>query len=322
MSLLNALRGGLAMGLKSWRIAALLWLLGLLFALPAAIFIEEAVHEYIGSSLAHESLRGPMDLAWYEEFKAEAGGVSSMVTISRLSPAAVLDNLELWFSGDLFQENAGVAALGILFALLWTLMSGGVLVHLTTSEDQPDSDSFLASSSRYFFRFLRLVIAAGLAYYLIYRFSLWLFPEIERATRDVTVERTVLLYNLVAAAFVLLLLVLVKVSIDYAKISTVVEERRSMVLAALRGAQFVVTHPVRTLGIYVAMGVLGLLLAVVYYFATPGVGGEGSALIVLALVVGQVYLLLRWVLRISLLGAESLLYRSAQGYLRRDSSRF
>ena len=103
----------------------------------------------------------------------------------------------------------------------------------------PDSDSFLASSSRYFFRFLRLVIAAGLAYYLIYRFSLWLFPEIERATRDVTVERTVLLYNLVAAAFVLLLLVLVKVSIDYAKISTVVEERRSMVLAALRGAQFV-----------------------------------------------------------------------------------
>jgi len=65
--------------------------------------------------------------------------------------------------------------------------------------------------------------------------------------------------------------------------------------------------------------ILGLLLAVVYYFASPGVDGEGSGLIALALLVGQVYLLVRWVLRISLLGAESLLYRSAQGTLRRSS---
>lgn len=321
MTLFKAIGGGLAKGLSSWRVALLLWLMSLLFALPAAVLIEETVHESIGSSLAHETLRGPMDLAWLEEFMDEAGGLSLTVKPSRLSPAAVLDNLELWFSGDLFKENMGLAALGILFALFWTLMSGGVLARLTRPEDPRGLAPLLAASSRYFFRFLRLVATAGLAYYGIYRFSTWLFPAIERATRDVTVEGTVLTYNLVAAAFVALLLILVKVSVDYAKISTVVEERRSMSLAALRAIQFVLTHPIRTLGVYFSMGLLGLVLTAVYFFVVPGVAGSGLGIMVLALLVGQAYLLLRWVLRISLLGAEAILFQSIHGYLRRGSAR-
>jgi len=321
MNLFKAIGGGLVMGLRSWRIALLLWLTGLLFALPAAVFIEEAVHEFIGSSLAHETLRGSMDLAWLEEFMEEAQGMSSTVKPSRLSPAGVLDNLELWFSGDLFRENLGLAALGILFAFFWTLMSGGVLAHLTRPEDYQGLVTFLAASSRYFFRFLRLVVASGVAYYGIYRFSTWLFPSIERATRDVTVERTVLAYNLIAAAFVALLLIFVRVVVDYAKISTVIEERRSMSLAASRAIRLVVSHPFRTLGLYCSMGLLGILLTTVYFFLVPDVAGSGLGHMVLALSVGQLYLLLRWVLRISLLGAESIVFQSIHGYLRRGSSR-
>jgi hypothetical protein len=263
-----------------------------------------------------------MDLAWLEEFKDETGGLSSWVTPSRLSPAALLDNLELWFSGDLFAESKALAALAIVAALFWTLMSGGVLAHLNRSEEHREAVPFLAASGRYFFRFFRLALGAGLAYYFIYRFSLWLFPKIEHATRDVTVERSVLIYNLIAAGCVIFLLILVRVCVDYAKISTVVEERRSMAMAGLRGVQFVLTHPVKTLGVYLAMGALGLLLAALYYFVSPGLAGSGMGLIVLALIVGQLYLLLRWVLRIGLLGAESILYREASGYMPSDSSGF
>ena len=320
MTLLKSIGGGLSVALSSWRIALLLWLTGLLFALPAAMLIEEAVHESIGSSLVHETLRGPMDMAWLEEFMEEARGVSSMVQPSRLSPAGVFDNLELWFSGDLFRENKGIAALGVLFALFWTLMSGGVLAHVISPDDHVGLAPFLASSSRYFFRFLRLVAIAGVGYYGIYRFSTWLFPRIERATRDVTVEGTVLTINLLAGAFVVLLLILVKVTVDYAKISTVVEERRSMSLAALRAFQFVVVHPLRTLGVYFSMGVLGLLLTAAYFYLVPGVTGSGLGIVILALVVGQVYILLRWMLRIGLLGAESIVFQSIHGHLRRASS--
>lgn len=322
MGMFKALGGGLRLGLKSGKIAALLWLVSLLLALPWAVFLEETVHEYIGPSLVHDSLRESMDLAWLEEFQDEAGAVSSLVTPSRMSPAAVLDNLDLWFSGDLFVENKAVAALGILFALAWTWMSGGVLAHLNRGDEQREPVQFFAASSRYFFRFLRLVLGAGLAYFGVYRFSRWLFPKIEFATRDVSVEKTVLVYNLIAAGCVIFLLVLVKLSVDYAKISTVVEERRSMLFAGLRGVQFVVTHPVRTLGVYVGMGVLGMALAAAYLLLSPGVVGGGTKVVILAMVMGQMYLLLRWTLRISLLGAESVVYRSIRGYMRVDASRF
>ena len=322
MGMFKALGGGLRLGLESGRIAAILWLMTLLLALPWAVFLEETVHEYIGSSLVHETLRESMDLAWLEEFQDETGGVSALVTPSRWSPAAVLDNLELWFSGDLFVENKAIAALGILFALSWTWMSGGVLAHLIQGEEQHESVPFFAASSRYFFRFLRLVLGASLVYYLVYRLSLWLFPKIEHATRDVSVEKTVLLYNLIAAGCVISLLVLVKVSVDYAKISTVVEERRSMLIAGLRGIQFVLTHPVRTLGVYVGMGALGMALAAAYLYLSPGVAGTGTKVILLTIVIGQLYLLLRWILRISLLGAESIVYRSSRGYMRVDASQF
>ena len=94
-----------------------------------------------------------------------------------------------------------------------------------------------------------------------------------------------------------------------------------MVMAGLRGVQFVLTHPVRTLGVYLAMGALGLILAALYYFLSPGLASSGIGLIVLALIVGQLYLILRWMLRIGLLGAESIVYRQASGYMQSDSSR-
>lgn len=313
MSLFKTVAGGLATGFGAWRIALGLWVLGLLFALPAAVFVGEAIHGYIGSSLAHETLRGPMDLAWLEEFQREVPDSGSLVSPSRLSSAAMLDNLELWFSGELFTQHKGIAALGLFFALFWTLMSGGVLAHVTQSGKADDPTSFLAASSRYFFRFLRLVVPAGLVYYLIFRFGRWLFPWIETATRDVTVEKTVLAYNLAAAVLVVFLLVLVRVTVDYAKISTVVEERRSMFRAALVGLRTVVTHPLRTMGVYLVMGLLGLLLTALYFFLAPGAAGSGPGLIALSLLVGQVYLLLRWVLRISLLSAETRVFKTVRG---------
>jgi hypothetical protein len=320
MNLIRAIGSGLAAGLRSWRMALWLWLLTLVAALPAAMFMEETIHEFIGSSLAHETLKGQMDLAWLAELQDEGGGLSSLLTPSRLSAAAPFDNLESWFSGGLFQGNLGLVSLGIVFALLWTLMSGGVLCHLIVRERPAGLAALLSDGIRYLFRFLRLVLAAGVAYYLIYRFSLWLFPWLETATRDVTVERTVLSINLLAAALVAFLLIVVKVTVDYAKISTVLEERRSMTGAALRGFQFVVTHPIRALGVYSIMGLLGLLLAAVFYTPAPGVGSPGVGSILIALVVGQLYLLLRWALRISLLGAESSVFQAARKNRGRSSS--
>jgi hypothetical protein len=177
--------------------------------------------------------------------------------------------------------------------------------------------TFLAAGGRYFFRLFRLAVGAGVAYFLVYRLSHWLFPWIERSSRDVTTETIVLAYNLGAALLVGLLLILIKLVFDYAKIATVVEERRSMALAALRGLGFVAAHPLKAFGVYLGMGLFSLGLLAAYLLAMPSVSSASPAIAVLAFVVGQAYQVCRWMLRLAYFGAQTTVYLSLSGYATR-----
>ena len=70
-----------------------------------------------------------------------------------------------------------------------------------------------------------------------------------------------------------ILLTVVHVCFTYAKAATVVDDRRSMLLAAIRGVAFVVAHPFRTFGVYLAPAIVSVVLLVLYGLMAPG-GGQ------------------------------------------------
>ena len=148
-----------------------------------------------------------------------------------------------------------------------------------------------------------VVLAAG-PYYLVYRLARWLFPWIEEMTRDVTLERSVLAYNLAGAAVIVILLVMIRTVFDFARISTVVEGRHSMFLAAIRGLRFVLGNPLRVLLLVLVVAVLGAGLLSIYALISPGAGQTTVAGVVWALCVGQTYILARLWLRLSLVSSE------------------
>ena len=129
---------------------------------------------------------------------------------------------------------------------------------------------FLAHGGEYLFRFVRLGVIAGFFYYAIYRFSGWLFRRIERATQDITSEEAVLAYVVVASLFVVFLLTFTNMSMDYAKIATFRENRRSMILAALKGFGFALSNLGRTMSLYYGLGVVGLVMLFAYHWIAPG----------------------------------------------------
>src|SRR5205814_8067467 len=105
---------------------------------------------------------------------------------------------------------------------------------------------------------------------LVYLLARKLFITVEDATRDVTVERVLLAWTLAGAALIAVLLSVINAAFDYAKIATVLEGRQSMLPAALRGFRFVLARPARTLGLYLALGAIGLLLLAGYSLIAPG----------------------------------------------------
>jgi hypothetical protein len=259
---------------------------------------------------------------WFGEFEAEARGFERTFGPAVVGAGAFLKNLEGWWSGRVLTPGFGgwgLLAAGVGYALLWALLLGGAIDHLVGSSPDPGARGasrrlalgrFFGAGGRTFFRFVRLAVLSGVLYLLIYLGARRMFGWMEEAARDVTVERTVLIWVALGAALVVLLLTIVRVAFDYAKIAVVTEDRRSALGAAWEGLRFVAGRPVRTLGLFWILTAVGLLLLWVYGMVAPTAGPGTWIGVLLAFLLGQLALATRLFLRLAVLGGEVGLYQA------------
>ena len=143
---------------------------------------------------------------------------------------------------------------------LWIFLSGGILDRLARARPVGTA-AFFSACGVYFFRFLRLGVIIGAAYWVLFR---WLHPLLfdglyDSAVRDMTSERQAIvlrasLYLLFAGA-----LAAVNVVADFAKVRAVVEDRRSMIAALGASLRFIRRRPWRVGGV-VLLNVIALLV--------------------------------------------------------------
>ena len=88
-----------------------------------------------------------------------------------------------------------------------------------------------------------------------------------------------------------LLLALVGLVFDYARVRAVVEDRRSMLGAVLAGWRFVRRHPAGCTGLYAANGLAAAAAVGAYAVAAPAISTEAST--GWAFLLGQVYVVAR-----------------------------
>ncbi len=283
-----------------------LWLVNLVVALPAAWVMTDSLRSSIGASLVDEKLTESFDMGWYGEFETKAKGLDTTFTPTVTGVGAFYNNLESWLYGDLFKEFPGLVGLGLVYALLWALFLGGVLDRYSGGDF--NLTRFFCAGGRFFLRFIRLAVLSGIFYYLIYRFSGWLFSRIEEWTIDITVERTLFFYTLLAAGLTVFLLTFVNMAFDYAKIVTFKEERKSMLLAALRGFGFVFSNPAKTMGLYYGLGALGIVMLALYASMAPGANQSTVSGVAFAFFIGQAFLVVKLMLRLMFYAGQMALY--------------
>ena len=310
MTTLQAITQGFRRTARLPGVVLLLWLVNVVAAVPATWIVATAIEDAIGPSVVHEELRSGLDMTWYGEYQAYTTGLAKTFTPRVVGIGAFVDNLEGWITGGMFTRFAGIVALGATYALVWALLLGGVVERYAHPDETRGVAGFFRSGSRFFFRFIRLAALSGVLYFLVYRLHKRIYNEVGELVRDVTAERTVLLLALIAISLTGCMLTLVHVCFTYAKAATVVDDRRSMILAALRGAAFVVAHPVRTLGIYLVPAVVSVALLFLYGLLAPGGAETTWGWVIFAFALGQLFLILRLVLRLTALGGAVTLYRS------------
>jgi hypothetical protein len=310
MTATRAMTAGARRALGSPVILLWLWLVNLAVAAPAAWIVATSLEQGIGTSRACETMLEGFDLEWYDTYRTRARGLASTFTPTHAGAGAVYENLERMLTGRPVGRSLGVTVVACAYALVWLSMLGGVIDRYADRDRRPGIGRFFGAGGRFFFRFARLAVLSGVLYFGVYWLSRRLFAWMEAATRDVTVEGTIFYYSLLVWTLAAVLLTLIHACFGFAKVATVVDDRRSMLLAAVRGLVFVAGHPAKTLGLYYGYLLVAGLLVVVYALGAPGVGQQTWKAVIWAFAGGQLFLLLKLFVRLSLLGGQTTLYQA------------
>ena len=307
--MIRAFFDGIGRVLRAPVLVAGVYLLTLLLAAPLTLALHDAIASHLGASVAAERAAGGVDWEWWEEFRSQARGFERTFAPSIIGFGAVLSNLSAFVDGA--PPTGGLAVAVAFYLAAWSFLAGGILDRLARRR-RLRSAAFFAACGTWFFRFLRLGIVAGLAYWLLFDlFHEWLFEDLYGdVTRDIVGERTAFLVRLAGYALFGALVLPVNMLLDYAKIRAVVEDRRSMLGALLAAGRFVRRRPFSTAGLYVLnAGLFGLVLAG-YAAVDPGVGASDPRSLWTALLIGQAYVLARVVAKLVFYASQTAYFQS------------
>jgi len=283
--------------------------LTLVVALPLAVSLRGQLRAHLGRSAMAVQAADGVNYDWWQEFTAQATGLGTTFTPAIVGFAATLDNISGVADGQ--AEIAPIAGAIALYLLGWTFLVGGVIDRYARRR-RTRAAGFFAASGVYFFRFLRLAVAAGIFYWWMFSsVHPWLFDEwYPTLTRQMNVERSAFLVRAGLYAAFAALLVAANLVFDYARIRAVVEDRRSMFGALMAALRFVRSRARSAFTVYALNTLMFLALLAVWSIAAPSAGSSG-AWMWLAVIATQIYIVARLVLKLHFLASQTALFQAS-----------
>jgi hypothetical protein len=284
------------------------WALTVAVSLPLGLVLRGMIAQHLGDSLAADSAATGVNYEWMQEFADQASGVGVTFKPTIIGFGAVLDNLSAFL--DDTSRPLVIAAAATAYILLWIFLAGGILDRYARDRDV-GTPGFFAACGVFFFRFLRLAAVQAIVYGFLFRIMHpWLFDRLfPRMIRDVSVERTAFAARVALYVVFGVLVAASNLIFDYAKVRSVVEDRRSMIGALGSAMGFVQRNYAAAVTLYLLDFVMFLLVIAVYGLIVPGIGGSG-ALMWAGFAIGQIYILGRLWVKLLFWASETALFQS------------
>ena len=288
------------------------WALTLLVSVPLAVEMRGLLAQHLGASLAADAAADGVNYDWMQEFGAQASGLGTTFTPTIIGFGAVLDNLSSFI--DTTPRPIVIVAAAAVYIVLWIFLAGGMIDRL--ARDRPTrAPGFFSAAGGFFFRFLRLAAVQCLIYAMLFgELHPWLFDTLyPRLTHEIAVERTAFavragLYMLFGAAVAAATMLF-----DYAKVRTVVEDRRSMLSAIGAAAGFIRRNAGGAVSLFLLNFAAFVATLAVYAVVAPGAGRAGVTMW-LGLAVGQIYVLARLWIKLTFWASATALFQGRLGH--------
>lgn len=279
----------------------------LLAALPLALTLRAMIGAHLGRSLAAGAAADAVNYDWWQEFQSQASGLGTTFSPAIIGFASSLDSLS-----RVLDARAPVApiagALGT-YLVAWTLLSGGIFDRYARQR-RTRAHGFFAACGAFFWRFLRLGIAAAAMYSVLFIYvHRWLLNDAyEWLIVDVTEERIAFLWRAALYAVFGVTLAMVNITLEYARIRLVVEDRHSVIGALSAALGFLGRQPGRASGLYGLNLLLWLIVLAIWALVAPGAGSAGP-MMWLTFGATQLYLLARLAVKLQFMASATALFQ-------------
>jgi len=307
MHSLHAWRDGLRRVASAPAVVAIAWIVTTLVSLPLTFAIRGDIMRSLGNSLDADAAARGVSFEWMQEFESHAAGVDSTFRPTIVGFAAVLDNVSAYI--DNVQRPSAIAAAAGIYVLLWTFLAGGIIDSYAHARRTTRVGEFFRASGRFFLRLVRLEIVTALAYAILFGvIHRWMFRSIYPRLTDSAVEQTAFLVRLSLYVLFALMLAAVNLVFDFAKVRTVIEDRRSMLVALAASCRFIRRHAPSAIGVYALDAIAFVAVLAAYAYIAPQGGGMG-AMVWAAVLIGQAYIAGRLAVRLLFFASETALFQ-------------
>lgn len=285
--LISSLKAGIVQALQNKRMAILFYGLNLIAGLAVAVPLRSALLDVAGSSLAGQRLRDGLDLEFILEFLIKHGASLSM----------------LWGS---------IVLVAIVYGLGTLLLAGGCLTMLNRSEPF-SAGAFWAGAGTSFGRFFRLFLWSLPLFAVLYALQYLENAAVRILYGNDPYETVAYNGGRIRIAIGYVGILCYSMAVDYARIHTILTGEVRMRSSLWKGIRFAFGNFGRTFGIVLILAVAGLLLFAIYNPVAGLFDAPAAGIVFLLILLQQVTLFLRMMVKINLYSSELHLYRSIAG---------
>jgi hypothetical protein len=287
MRTFDTLKSGLSQASRQWQMLVWLLVINLLFSLVLVLPIYSLIAGSVEDSLMAERLRDRLDGLWLADL------------INREEFGRTIDGI-----GWLF------LVLPPIYLLFNTLLSGGIIAHFHRGE-RFQLAVFLGDCGAYFWRFVRLFLISLICYGAIAVLGFIFGAYIDSVDRWATRYTPVVYLEWGRVIVIVVLFLLVNMIFDYAKIKTITGDARGMWRQTGGALRFVFSHFLKTSGLYLIVGIIGLAITAPLLLAYSRINQTSASLLLIGFVLGQVGVLARLWARLVFYSSQLEFYKAA-----------
>lgn len=285
MSIFKAIVKGLGTTFHKPRLLVILYASNLVSAAAAAVPLLLIVQGELGHSYFGSNVR-PLDVMWLGE---------AVLKYEAALPALL----------------GGLVAAAALYFALQVFLNGGLVGRLLDREGRATLEPFFADCGRYFGRFVRLFLVSLVFLFLSFGIVLRLVSALlEPAREGASTEWLPILLSNFHLLLSLLLLSVVRMVMDYARIAVVADGERKVLRALRHALKFLGKRFFRAWAIYLAVALLSLAGTVLFHVVFARLGAPGVTWVVAGLVWMQALVLFRVWIRTLFFASQAEFYRA------------